>query len=93
MIDIKNVDISKKSDLRYDKSIATVAIVIGAFAVIMSSGAALALMDIACGKETDLIQEWIVVWAALAVIVGAQIVSIAAVVRLRRRQETAKLQT
>jgi heme/copper-type cytochrome/quinol oxidase subunit 2 len=66
------------------------AVVLGIFAIIMAFAAALALMDIAKGKEDSLVLEWLAVWIALVVIVVSQFVSIAMMIglwRARRRLE------
>jgi uncharacterized membrane protein len=69
--------------MRSSDYISIAAVVFGVIAIIMSFGAGLALMDITRGKEPNLALKWICFWAALVVVVIAQIVSIVAILRLQ----------
>lgn len=75
--------------MKVSSYMALTAVVLGLLAVVMSLGAAMALLDIAQGKEQNLTLEWIVVWVALILMVIAQVVSIAAILGLLRRRSRA----
>ncbi len=69
--------------MQKSQMLASVAIILGALALLLSWGATLALLDIVQGREPDLSLEWTVVWIALPVITLAQVVSIAALVTMQ----------
>jgi Na+-driven multidrug efflux pump len=86
------VDEQRGDPVRERPAIAFAAIVLGLFAILMVILAALALLDIAQGRESDLTLEWSAVWLALAAVAAAQVVSlltISVLLRAHGEQRTA----